>query len=79
MSRSSSKLPAEKPGPLEPGVVITVEPGLYFSPTAVDIPERFRGIGVRIEDDVSIEAAGARVLSHAIPKDPNDVERACQA
>jgi Xaa-Pro aminopeptidase len=68
-----------KPRPLEPGVVITVEPGLYFSPTAVDIPERFRGIGVRIEDDVSIEAAGARVLSHAIPKDPNDVERACQA
>jgi Xaa-Pro aminopeptidase len=68
-----------RPRPLEPGVVITVEPGLYFSPSDVDIPERFRGIGVRIEDDVLIEASGARVLSEAIVKDPNDVERACQA
>jgi Xaa-Pro aminopeptidase len=70
---------AGKPRPLEPGVVITVEPGLYFSSAAVDIPERFRGIGVRIEDDILIEAAGARVLSQAIPKELNDVERACQA
>jgi Xaa-Pro aminopeptidase len=69
---------AGRPRPLEPGVVITVEPGLYFSASAADIPERFRGIGVRIEDDVLIEAGGARVLSAAIPKDPNDVERACR-
>jgi len=70
---------AGKPRPLEPGVVITVEPGLYFSSAAVDIPERFRGIGVRFEDDLLIEAGGARVLSASIPKDPTDVERACRA
>ncbi len=64
--------------PLEPGVVITVEPGLYFSPGAREVPERFRGIGVRIEDDVSIEAGGPRVLSQDIPKEPEDVERACR-
>jgi Xaa-Pro aminopeptidase len=70
---------AERPRPLEPGVVITVEPGLYFGLHAPDVPERYRGIGVRIEDDVLIEPLGARVLSLTIPKDPGDIERACRA
>jgi Xaa-Pro aminopeptidase len=69
---------AGRPRPLEPGVVITVEPGLYFGRDAVEVPERYRGIGVRIEDDVLIEDFGARVLSLAIPRDPADVERACR-
>ncbi|HKO92319.1 MAG TPA: M24 family metallopeptidase, partial [Polyangiaceae bacterium] len=67
-----------KPRPLEPGVVITVEPGLYFSPEAPEAAARYRGIGVRIEDDVLIEAAGARVLSDGVPKEPEEVERACR-
>jgi Xaa-Pro aminopeptidase len=67
-----------KPRPLEPGVVITVEPGLYFSPEAPEAAARYRGIGVRIEDDLLIEAKGARVLSHAVPKEAHEVERACR-
>jgi Xaa-Pro aminopeptidase len=67
-----------KPRPLEPGVVITVEPGLYFSANAPDAAARYRGIGVRIEDDVLIENVGVRVLSDGVPKEPDDVERACR-
>jgi Xaa-Pro aminopeptidase len=70
---------AGRPRPLEPGVVITVEPGLYFARDAAHVPERYRGIGVRIEDDVLIEAAGARVLSGLVPKELDEVERACRA
>jgi Xaa-Pro aminopeptidase len=64
--------------PLDPGVVITIEPGLYFPLDAPAAAAAYRGIGVRIEDDVLIESAGVRVLSHAIPKELDDVERACQ-
>lgn len=66
-----------KPRPLEPGVVITIEPGLHFAREASNIDEKYRGIGVRIEDDLLIEATGARILTSAIPKQPDDVERAC--
>lgn len=55
------------PGPLEPGMVITVEPGLY-------IPEE--GIGIRIEDVVLVTENGARVLSAALPKEPDEIEKA---
>ncbi len=67
-----------KPRPLEPGVVITVEPGLYFSPEAPEAAAAYRGIGVRIEDDLLIEPDGARVLSQAVPKEAHEVERACR-
>ena len=67
-----------KPRPLEPGVVITVEPGLYFSPEAPEAAARYRGIGVRIEDDLLIEPNGARVLSQAVPKEAHEVERVCR-
>ncbi len=70
---------AGRPRPLEPGVVITVEPGLYFARDAANVPERYRGIGVRIEDDLLIEPDGARVLSSQVPKELEDVERACRA
>lgn len=67
-----------KPRPLEAGVVITVEPGLYFSPEAPEAAARYRGIGVRIEDDLLIEPNAARVLSGAVPKEVDEIERACR-
>lgn len=53
---------------LAEGMVLTVEPGLYISPHARGIDERFLGIGVRIEDDVYLSEKGPVVLSHALPK-----------
>lgn len=63
-----------KARPLEPGFVLTVEPGLYISATAEVAPE-WRGIGVRIEDDVLVTAAGSDDLTLAIPKHPDELER----
>ena len=60
------------------GMVLTVEPGLYFDRRDKSIPAEFRGIGVRIEDDVLITAKGPRVLTDGVPKEPRAVERACQ-
>jgi Xaa-Pro aminopeptidase len=68
-----------KPRPLEPGVVITVEPGIYVPPNDDKAPSQYRGIGVRIEDDVLITANGAKVLSAGIPKSVADVELACKS
>jgi Xaa-Pro aminopeptidase len=64
-----------KYGKLKPGMVLTVEPGLYFQPDDRTVPERYRGIGVRIEDDVLITSDGYRILSAAIPRETDDVER----
>ncbi|MDR2929981.1 MAG: aminopeptidase P family protein [Propionibacteriaceae bacterium] len=61
-------------GKLKPGMVITVEPGLYFKSTDLMVPEELRGIGVRIEDDILITDDEARVLSEAFPRDPEAVE-----
>ena len=61
-------------GKLKPGMIITVEPGLYFKSTDLMVPEEFRGIGVRIEDDVLITNRGCRVLSDGFPRDPDAVE-----
>jgi Xaa-Pro aminopeptidase len=61
-------------GPLEVGYVLTVEPGLYFQPDDLTVPERYRGIGVRIEDDVVVTEDGCRVLSGALPRDPDEIE-----
>jgi Xaa-Pro aminopeptidase len=63
-----------KPRPLEPGMCFTIEPGLYFSSTEPKSPAHLRGIGVRIEDDVVITAAGYENLTAAIPKEIADVE-----
>lgn len=62
---------------LEPGMTITIEPGLYV-PLAAEVPERFRGIGVRIEDDLLVTPGGAEVLTAAVPRAVPDVERACR-
>ena len=61
-------------GVLEPGMVFTIEPGLYFQPDDLTVPERFRGIGVRIEDNILVTADGAENLSAAIPRTADDVE-----
>ncbi|HSK02935.1 MAG TPA: Xaa-Pro aminopeptidase [Kofleriaceae bacterium] len=71
--------PGGKARPLAPGMVITVEPGLYIPADAPGVPERLRGIGVRIEDDVAITAGGNEVLTAACPKEIGDVEAACRA
>ena len=61
-------------GKLQPGMVLTVEPGLYFQLDDLTVPARYRGIGVRIEDDVLITQTGVDVLSAAIPREADDVE-----
>ena len=64
---------------LRSGMVLTVEPGLYFAPGQRGVPRRLRGIGVRIEDDVLVTRDGCRVLSGAIPKDVADLEAIASA
>ena len=59
---------------LRPGMVITVEPGLYFKSTDLLVPEELRGIGVRIEDDIVITEDGCEILSDHLPRDPDAVE-----
>jgi Xaa-Pro aminopeptidase len=67
-----------KARPLAPGMVITIEPGLYIASDAPDVPERYRGIGVRIEDDIAITETGCEVLTASCPKSVADVEAACR-
>jgi Xaa-Pro aminopeptidase len=62
-------------GVLAAGMVLTVEPGLYFQRDDLTVPEELRGIGVRIEDDVLITADGHRVLSGMLPTRADEVER----
>ncbi len=68
---------SQKPRPLEPGMVITVEPGIYISPTNAAAPESYRGIGVRIEDDILITSGGHVNLTGDIPKTVSELESAC--
>ena len=59
---------------LEPGMVLTVEPGIYIAPDDMSVPEAWRGIGIRIEDDVAVTRDGHEVLTNDVPKDPATVE-----
>ncbi|MGP3951342.1 aminopeptidase P family protein [Streptomyces sp. 7N604] len=61
-------------GVLEPGMVLTVEPGLYFQADDLTVPEEYRGIGVRIEDDILVTENGNRNLSAALPRAADEVE-----
>ena len=59
---------------LEAGMVVTVEPGLYIGRDMKGVPARWRGIGIRIEDDVVVTKGDPEVISAAAPKDPDDIE-----
>jgi Xaa-Pro aminopeptidase len=61
-------------GVLEAGMILTVEPGLYIHPDDELFPAEYRGIGVRIEDDVLVTETGCRVLSNKLPSHPDEVE-----
>jgi len=63
-----------QPRPVEAGIVMTVEPGLYIAEDAEGIPDKYRGIGVRIEDDVLVTANGHRVLTDKAPKQIEEIE-----
>jgi Xaa-Pro aminopeptidase len=61
-------------GKLQPGMVLTVEPGLYFQLDDLTVPAKYRGIGVRIEDDVLVTEKGMKNLSASIPSEASAVE-----
>ena len=59
---------------LEAGMILTVEPGFYIQPDDTLFPEEYRGIGIRIEDDILVTESGAKILSNALPRHPDEVE-----
>jgi len=61
-------------GVLEPGMVFTIEPGLYFQPDDESVPPEWRGIGVRLEDNILVTETGALNLSAAIPRTASEIE-----
>jgi Xaa-Pro aminopeptidase len=65
------------PRKLEPGMVLTVEPGLYVAADDETAPKELRGIGIRIEDDILVTERGHENLTIAIPRTVADVEAAC--
>jgi len=60
---------------LKPGMIITIEPGLYFDPKDKDAPEKYKGFGVRIEDTILITEKGCEILSSKAPKEIVDIEK----
>jgi Xaa-Pro aminopeptidase len=59
---------------LEPGMVITVEPGIYISPDMKSVPAKWRSIGIRIEDDVVVTRGEPEVITDSVPSDPDEIE-----
>ncbi|MBM4359394.1 MAG: aminopeptidase P N-terminal domain-containing protein [Deltaproteobacteria bacterium] len=68
-----------EPRAFVPGVVLTIEPGIYVSAHDDEVAPEFRGLGVRIEDDVLVTASGHEVMTAAAPKTIDEIERACQS
>jgi Xaa-Pro aminopeptidase len=71
---AQSSLDVYPRGIIEPGMVLTVEPGLYFQEDDLLVPEELRGIGIRIEDDIVVTVDGCENLSKALPRDVTGVE-----
>lgn len=65
---------AKNSRPFAPGMVLTVEPGLYFPPDDKDCPAKYRGIGIRIEDDIAVTETGNLNLTDKVTKDPDEIE-----
>jgi Xaa-Pro aminopeptidase len=61
---------------LEPGMVLTIEPGLYVPHDCLSVNAKWRGIGIRIEDDILVTEQGYQVLTYAIPKTIADISSA---
>ncbi|MEX1668769.1 Xaa-Pro aminopeptidase [Zhongshania guokunii] len=59
---------------LEEGMVMTVEPGIYVAPDNLNVDAKWRGIGIRIEDDVVVTKTGCEILTSAVPKDADEIE-----
>ncbi len=59
---------------LEPGMVFTVEPGIYIAAGSENVPEEFFNVGVRIEDDIVVTENGYEVLTSDVPKDAREIE-----
>jgi Xaa-Pro aminopeptidase len=59
---------------LEPGMVVTVEPGIYIAPDAKGVAAKWRGIGIRIEDDVVVTRGDPEVITAAVPSDADEIE-----
>ena len=66
-----------KPRPLVPGMVLTVEPGLYVAENDEGAPKEMRGVGIRIEDDVLVTPEGRENLTAAVPKEVAELEAVC--
>ena len=64
----------DKPILLQPGMALTVEPGLYIATDNTDVEERWRGLGIRIEDDVLVTESGCDVITANLPKTVQDIE-----
>ncbi len=64
----------DEPIPLAPGMVLTVEPGLYVPADATDVPDVLRGLGIRIEDDVVVTAEGHEILTNMVPVERDEIE-----
>ncbi len=64
---------------LEPGMVLTIEPGLYIAPGTKGVHKRWWGIGIRIEDDVLVTKGDPEILSAAVPKEPDEIEALMRA
>ncbi len=71
---AQARMEAYKLGKLKPGMVFTVEPGLYFQTDDLTVPPKYRGIGVRIEDDIVVTEKGMKNLSGFIPAEADEVE-----
>jgi len=69
---------AKNSKPFAPGMVLTVEPGLYIPPDDKSAPAKYRGIGIRIEDDVVVTKDGNLNLTAKVPKDPDEIESLMQ-
>lgn len=65
---------AAEPRKVEAGMMFTIEPGFYIQPNDMDAPAEYRGIGIRIEDDILITAGGCEVMTAGVPKTREEIE-----